>query len=288
MALQTVTSCVMKIWECVDLSYLYWLLWIFYPIIITFLLPFILVILLYATALFIHIYPYWQMLRAAWEADVWDGMRKTVAAIWACHGQIYHGYQIEGLDNIPDQGAALIVYYHGVVPVDMYYVMANCLLKKGRLVHNVGDKFLFKIPGWRRMLRVFNVTEGTRSMCLDVLSSGNLLAIAPGGVREALFGDENYGIMWSKRHGFAEIALETSVPVIPMFTENCREVFRTPLFARKLLRRVYEWLRLPIVPIYGNIPVKSKLEELIMKHQRLPGNIPRALFQRFRYHKKEN
>ena len=32
-----------------------------------------------------------------------------------------------------------------------------------------------------------------------------------GGVREALFGDENYTVMWGKRSGFAKVALQANV-----------------------------------------------------------------------------
>ncbi|XP_076463071.1 DGAT1/2-independent enzyme synthesizing storage lipids-like [Babylonia areolata] len=315
MVLGTLGSCVQQIWECLtylDLSYLSWLLWIFYPCIISFLLPCIIAILLYASALFLWIFQYRERIRAAYHQDMWDGARKTLAALWAGQGYIFHGFEVDGLEHIPDTGSAMIIYYHGVLPIDMYYIMATCLLEKGRSIYAVGDKFLFKIPGWRRMMEVLNVTTGTAPRCLEILANNNLLAIAPGGVREALFADENYSIMWGKRSGFADVALQANVPVIPMFTENCREAFRTPKWGRTLLRRLYEWSRLPLVPIYGLFPVKlithfgepiypqpgmtvmqfrelvkEKVEELIQRYQRLPGNIPRAMWQRAFYKTKE-
>lgn len=57
------------------------------------------------------------------------------------------GFEVQGLDHIPNIGPAMIIYYHGVLPVDMYYVIAKCILVKGRMIHAVGDRFLFKIPG---------------------------------------------------------------------------------------------------------------------------------------------
>lgn len=56
------------------------------------------------------------------------------------------GYEIEGLENLPD-GGALIVYYHGTLPVDLYYFIARVYLLKNRLVQTVADRFLFNIPG---------------------------------------------------------------------------------------------------------------------------------------------
>ena len=41
----------------------------------------------------------------------------------------------------------MIVYYHGALPVDFYYLMSRVILKKKRLIRAVGDRFLFKIPG---------------------------------------------------------------------------------------------------------------------------------------------
>lgn len=57
------------------------------------------------------------------------------------------GFEIDGLEKIPDKGAALIVYYHGTLPIDFYYLAARCLLEKKRHIRAVGDNFLFHIPG---------------------------------------------------------------------------------------------------------------------------------------------
>lgn len=65
---------------------------------------------------------------------------------WICV-LLISGYEIEGLENIPDHGSALLVFYHGNLPLDVYYVIAKCLLYKKRTLHCVGDKFIFKMPG---------------------------------------------------------------------------------------------------------------------------------------------
>lgn len=90
-----------------------------------------------------------------------------------------------------------------------------------------------------------------------------------------------------------------------MFTENVREAFRTVSFGRRLWLKIYAWTKFPTVPVYGGFPVKMRshlgapipydenltpeqlqakvakaLEELIAKHQRIPGNISLALIER--------
>ena len=65
------------------------------------------------------------------------------------------GYEIVNLDRIPDRGPAMLIYYHGTIPIDFYYVMAKCLLEKQRQIHAVGDNFLFSVPGMNSMNSIF-------------------------------------------------------------------------------------------------------------------------------------
>lgn len=53
--------------------------------------------------------------------------------------------------------------------------------------------------------------HGPKEECVSALKKGCLLAIAPGGVREALFSDETYNIIWGNRKGFAQVAIDAKV-----------------------------------------------------------------------------
>ncbi|XP_068605285.1 DGAT1/2-independent enzyme synthesizing storage lipids [Brachionichthys hirsutus] len=287
------------------LSVLEYLLWVFTPLVIVFILPFLIVILLYLSILFLHVYKRKNQLREAYYNNLWDGARKTLAVLWDGHGAIWHGYEIHGLEKIPDKGPALIVYYHGAIPIDYYYFLANVIIRKGRTCHSVADHFLFKIPGFKLLLEVFSVIHGPQEECVRALRSGHLLGISPGGVREALFSDETYCLLWGKRKGFAQVAIDSRVPVIPMFTQNVREGFRS-LGTLRCFRWMYERFRLPVAPVYGGFPVKFRtflgdpipydpnvnaaelaervqqaVQFLIDQHQQIPGNILRALLERF-------
>ncbi|VDD87244.1 unnamed protein product [Enterobius vermicularis] len=293
--------------DYVDWDYLEYLTWLFLPLFLCFLLPVILLLFIYGCAIFLHVYGLRNRIREAYADSIWDGARISVASFWDAVGHIWHGYEIDGLEYIPDKGSALLVYYHGNLPLDVYYVIAKCLLHKKRTLHCVGDKFIFKIPGWGKMCKIFCVIPGTREDCIELLNNGHLLCIAPGGLREALFSDPaRYNLMWAKRLGFARVIVATNTVVIPMFTENCRDAFRTPTWGRKMLRWIYEKTRLPLCPIYGGFPVKMithlgepirfpegvtpedvrkrvkhEVRGLIIKHQLLPGSILRGIKQRF-------
>ena len=54
---------------------------------------------------------------------------------------------------------------------------------------------------------------GSLESCVEVLKNENLLAIAPGGVREMLFSDSNYSLVWGNRTGFAKVAIEAKVVI---------------------------------------------------------------------------
>lgn len=233
------------------------------------------------------------------------------------------GYEVQGLENLSAEEPVLIVYYHGAIPIDLYYFIAKVFMCKNRLVHTVADNFLFKIPGFSIIADCMKVIPGTIQSCASVLKEGNLLAISPGGVYESQFSHQ-YQLMWKKRLGFAKVALEAKVvslcsyfvqtlmnffqAVVPMFTENIREAFRAVSFARRLFLRIYASTKFPFAPIYGGFPVKlishigkpipydasltpeqlqvkvaNSLNDLIRKHQRIPGSITRGLLDRLPY-----
>ena len=58
--------------------------------------------------------------------------------------------------------------------------------------------------------------------------------------------------------GFAKIALRTRCPIVPVFTVNIREAFRSLGLFRSCFRWLYQKTRLPLVPLYGGLPVKLR------------------------------
>ncbi|CAH2057094.1 unnamed protein product, partial [Iphiclides podalirius] len=291
--------------EYVDTEYSLWLTWFLTPLIVTFLLPAVIIVLIYISSIIFHLYRLYRMRVVDGVQNDWrQAARLAVCALWDAHGWLWHGYDIRGLENIPD-GPCLLIYYHGALPIDMYYLNARLFLFKRRLMYTVADRFMFKIPGWSSLLEGLCVIPGTVQTCAGVLRAGNSLAISPGGVYEAQFGDHYYRLNWKSRIGFAKVAQEAKVPIVPMFTRNVREAFRTVGWLRGVCLRLYAATRVPLAPVYGGFPVKlvthlgepipydgaltpeqlqrkvaSAIEKLIEEHQRVPGNILLALTER--------
>ncbi|RMX53713.1 hypothetical protein pdam_00000353 [Pocillopora damicornis] len=286
-----------------------WLVVLLSPFVVAFVYPVVMLIMMYGAAVFLHVYRHRRReIFDAYSENYWDGAMQTVAAVFDAHGSLWHGYDLVGMEKLPDKGPALLIYYHGALPLDMYYILSRLLLCKKRRLRNVAATFLFHIPGIQLLLEVCGAVEGrSREQCVEILKNGDLLAISPGGVREALFSDEYYTMIWNGRRGFAKVALEAKVPIYPVYTQNVREAIRSIQIGRKWFRKLYEWTKLPLVPLYGGFPVKlrtfigdpiyfdSKLtsdelagkvqkgiQELILTHQKLPGSIITALQDRWK------
>ena len=101
--------------------------------IVLFLLPVFLCLFIYVTAFVFYLHQrhpgrIWRRLRntnLAEYSDVLDAGRDIVATLWDVQGWLWFGYEVKGLENIPADGGALIVYYHGALPVDYYYFVAK-------------------------------------------------------------------------------------------------------------------------------------------------------------------
>ncbi|XP_005301249.1 transmembrane protein 68-like isoform X2 [Malaclemys terrapin pileata] len=208
------------------LNYVAYLLWVFTPLIIVFILPGLILLLLYISIILLYVYKRKNELKEAYSNDIWDGARQMVATLWDGHARIWHGYEVHGLEKIPE-GPGLVVFYHGATPIDYFYFLAKLFILKNRMCYTVADHFVFKLPGFKLLLDVFGVMHGPKEECVKALKNGHLVAISPGGVREALFSDENYVLVWGNRTGFAQVAIDAKVPIIPMFTQNVREGIRT-------------------------------------------------------------
>jgi hypothetical protein len=152
---------------------------------------------------------HWSKLRKS--VNFKEACYKSICVFWETQGSLFHGHEIVGLNNLPEKGGALLIYYHSVMPTDFYYVYSKSLLYRNRRMKVVADNFLFKVPGIKSLLEVLEATPGTVDSCVKLLKEGNIVAISPGGVREALFSDTNYRIVWGKRLGFARIATEAKI-----------------------------------------------------------------------------
>ena len=62
-------------------------------------------------------------------------------------GAILFAHEVVGLENIPETGPGLLIYYHAVTPIDFLITNSKIYLYKNRQTKIIADKFLFKMLG---------------------------------------------------------------------------------------------------------------------------------------------
>jgi 1-acyl-sn-glycerol-3-phosphate acyltransferase len=84
-----------------------------------------------------------------WElqGNIWHGKMIFIFGKFCFFEFSLIGYEVEGLEHIPTSGPVLIVFYHGALPIDFYYLFAKIWLYRNRRMRVVADRFVFKIPG---------------------------------------------------------------------------------------------------------------------------------------------
>ena len=87
------------------------------------------------------------------------------------------------------------------------------------------DRSMITMPGAETLVKTFGAMPGGREDVIKLLKDGHLVGVAPGGGYEAQLATKDYPVMWKQRKGFAVVAKEAGVPIIPMFTENIRETY---------------------------------------------------------------
>jgi len=229
------------------------------------------------------------------------------AKLWQNYGRIYHKQEWHGLENIPDTGGALLVYYHGVIPLDYFALLSEVYLKKGRVINSIVHRVLTQIPVLDVLQEPLKLRAASRETCSQLLRSGELVSAAPGGAYEGYFGGTDYQVLWGERVGFAEVALAANCPIIPIFTENIREATLSIPDRMGFSKKWFEWMyssmkSVPFFPVYGVFPVKldthigqpifprpgmtsreladqtiQAMQAMISEHQTLPGSLYQAM-----------
>ena len=230
----------------------------------------------------------------------------TCSIIMVLYCRLFFGYEIEGLEQIPHDGPSLLIFYHGVIPLDMILMTFIIYIRDGRVAHTVAEKSFGGLPLLNRVSSRF-IFPGPFERCVQVLNEQNLLQISPGGMREALFATvEHYETIWNQRKGFATVARTAKVRLVPIFTRNIRHLCWLPTTFQQYFRTLYERTNLPIGLFLGTFPVKLTtyigkpiewncvqsaeelaehvrivIESMIEQYQTLPMSINDAIMERF-------
>lgn len=155
--------------------------------------------------------------------------------------RLYHRAAIHGADRIPAAGGAVLVSNHGRLDFDSFLLIRLVLRSRGRLVRMLADHMWFRLPVTDRMFSIAGAVDGARENAAHLLEQGELVLTYPGGVREIMsgrFGREH--VDWDGRSGFAAIAIQAGVPVIPVVGVGVNSGFAFVSSGRLLGRLLFQ------------------------------------------------
>jgi 1-acyl-sn-glycerol-3-phosphate acyltransferase len=179
----------------------------------------------------------------------------------------YFRVEARGLENIPDDGCALIVANHsGTVPIDSMMVQLAILdhHPAHRHLRMLGADLVFRLPVIAPLARKAGTTLACNPDAERLLGQGEVVGVWPEGFKG--IGkpfSERYKLQRFGRGGFVSAALRTGAPIIPCSVVGAEEIYpiigNVPTLAR-LLGVPY----IPITPLFpllgplGLLPLPSK------------------------------
>jgi len=160
--------------------------------------------------------------------------------------QAYHRYEVSGLEHVPQKGPAIIACSHSLATYDIMLLMGAVHGATGRFPRSLIDRLFYKVPGLGQVMEMVGSVIGKKENAIALLNNGELLYVAPGGMRESLrTKSERYQVRWENRKGFIRLSIESGAPIIlaacpwaddiydvyPMFfTEWAYKTFKVPMF----------------------------------------------------------
>jgi hypothetical protein len=143
-----------------------------------------------------------------------------------------------GAEHVPREGAVLIVGNHTIYGlIDIPMLGLELYEKTGRLVRGLGDHNHFALPLWRDFLHALGAVRGTRENCARLFARGDAVLVFPGGGREVMKRKhEKYRLIWKERVGFARLAIQYGVPIVPLAAVGVEDMFEILVDAGEILR----------------------------------------------------
>jgi 1-acyl-sn-glycerol-3-phosphate acyltransferase len=183
---------------------------------------------------------------------------------------LYRGWfrvQMRGLEHVPSAGPALVVANHsGVLPLDAVMLQVGLLDEHpaARSLRMLSADLVYSVPLIGRVARASGHVSASPDEAERLLSAGELVGVFPEGFKGIgkPFSDR-YHLQRFGRGGFARIAIQTGVPLIPVAIVGAEEIYpmvaNWPELAAKLNLPYF-----PITPLFpwfgllGAVPLPSK------------------------------
>jgi 1-acyl-sn-glycerol-3-phosphate acyltransferase len=186
------------------------------------------------------------------DLDGWDPdyIRRTLPAMSTLLNGYFRG-EVRGLENIPEDGPALLVGNHsgGTLIADTFVLATRFYERFGpdRRFHQLAHDVAARLPGLG--IRQYGVVAASHDNARRAFECGAPVLVYPGGDHETYRPTwESAQIDFDGRKGFIRLALEQNVPIVPVVAIGGQE---TALFVTrgKRLAELTGWSRLTRIKV---------------------------------------
>ncbi|MGI9528283.1 MAG: 1-acyl-sn-glycerol-3-phosphate acyltransferase [Acidimicrobiia bacterium] len=183
---------------------------------------------------------------ATYDVDPF-GLDPVVAEMaWHVLNGLYYDYfrvQVEGIEHVPTDGGAVLVANHGGALLPYDGAMLNLAVMNEsevpRRVRVMATEIFNMLPSISHLYRKVGATYAAREDAREILRRGHLLGVFPEGERGFMKPVwEAYRVGRLGRGGFAELAEEAGVPIVPVAIVGAEEVHPAVMVSKRLARLV--------------------------------------------------
>lgn len=205
------------------------------------------------------------------------GLDPVVAEmVWHVINGFYFDYfrvEVEGIENVPMVGPAVLVANHGgaALPYDAAMLMAAVANEAPlpRRVRVTGTEIFNMLPTISHLYRKAGATFASRGDAARILTDGHLLGVFPEGERGFMKPVwQAYQLQRFGRGGYVEVARNAGAPIVPVAIVGAEEV-HPGLFVSKTLARLVKLVlpqqRVDKVAVFLNpipLPIRWKIRFL--------------------------
>ncbi|HRV60760.1 MAG: acyltransferase family protein [Solirubrobacterales bacterium] len=204
--------------------------------------------------------------------DDW-GRSETVVSLMEPILNFYYRYwfrvEVEGIENIPSEGGALIVSNHsGALPPDAPMIMQAIRNEHPapRPLYMLGEHWFKGYPGVSMLVNKMGLVPAHRENAQRLLhDEGRLAVVFPEGqkgTRKVYW--QRYHLRRFGRGGFVRTAIRARVPIVPTAVIGAEE--SAPIFAHfKLLQKLSGLIYFPLTPSFPHFGLIAPLMYLPSK-----------------------
>lgn len=187
-----------------------------------------------------------HLILATYDPDPF-GLDPVIAEMaWHILNGLYYDYfrvEVEGIEHVPIDGGAVIVANHGGVALPYDGAMLSLSVMNEaeipRRVRVIGTEIFNMLPFVSHLYRKVGAAYAARDDARELLRRGHLLGVFPEGERGVMKPVwEAYRVGRLGRGGFADLAEEANVPIVPAAIVGSEEVHPAVFVSKRLAQLV--------------------------------------------------